>query len=295
MKTERQAIVGMHGMHTDMSAADYFADPCPEPSLTQSIAKVLLEKSPAHAWQRHPRLNPNYRSNNDKKFDIGNAAHALLLGRGKLLVVVDAEDWRGKPAREARDRVINEGKVAILTEQYEHAWNMARIASDHLEDIGLPKLIEGNAEVVLAWREDDLWCRTMLDWLSPDRCVVLDLKTTAASAAPMVLPAKLATDGWDIQAAMHARGLDVLNPENAGRRRHLFICQETVPPYALTVSELTEGVMTMGRKKLDMAVTIWRHCIRNDSWPGYPAEVLRPEYPPWAEAKWLAREVEEAA
>jgi hypothetical protein len=46
------------GIYLDVAANDYHADPCPAPSFTQSIAKVLLEKSPAHARLAHPRLCP---------------------------------------------------------------------------------------------------------------------------------------------------------------------------------------------------------------------------------------------
>jgi hypothetical protein len=45
-----------------ISAADYFSDKLsPVPSLNSSIAKLLITRSPKHAWMQHPRLNPNYK------------------------------------------------------------------------------------------------------------------------------------------------------------------------------------------------------------------------------------------
>ncbi len=44
------------GIHLSVPSAVYFADPAAQPSLTQSIAKILIEKSPLHAWHEHPRL-----------------------------------------------------------------------------------------------------------------------------------------------------------------------------------------------------------------------------------------------
>jgi hypothetical protein len=73
------------GIYLDMSAVDYFADPCPSPSLTQSVAKRLIDRSPLHAWTIHPRLNPAFEADDPTKYDIGNIAHRLLLGRGKEL------------------------------------------------------------------------------------------------------------------------------------------------------------------------------------------------------------------
>jgi hypothetical protein len=82
---------------------------------------------------------------------------------------------------------------------------------------------EGDGEVVIAWRLGAEWARSMIDWLSPDRRTVYDFKTTAESTAPHKLGAKMADDGWHLQAAFHAIGLDHLEPDNAGRQRHIFV------------------------------------------------------------------------
>src|SRR4051812_46738879 len=92
------------GIYLDVAANDYHADPCPAPSLTQSVAKILLAKSPLHAWHAHPRLNPDYQHNDDTKFDVGNIAHKMLLGRGKQIEVLEFDDWRTKAAKEAREK-----------------------------------------------------------------------------------------------------------------------------------------------------------------------------------------------
>jgi hypothetical protein len=91
------------GIYRGVSSADYFADPCPTPSLTQSLIKILIERSPEHAWTASPRLNPQFEYDDDTKFDIGNVAHRLVLGRGKEIEVVDFPDWRKKEAQEARE------------------------------------------------------------------------------------------------------------------------------------------------------------------------------------------------
>lgn len=286
------------GLYLDMAAADYFADPCPEPSLTQSVAKILLEKSPLHAWHAHPRLNPDYLHDDDRKFDVGNIAHAILIGRGKTIEVLDGfDDWRKGAAKEAREAAAAAGKLAVLGKHYAKADRMVKAAREQLDNRGLGHLFTAGAgEVVTAWREGDLWLRQMIDWLTPDHLTFADFKTTGESAAPHALARKMVADGWCIQAAMAERGLDVLDPDSAGRRRFLFVVQEDEKPYALNVVEISEGPLTMGRKQLEMAVAIWRHCFKTDRrWPGYPAEILTPEFPGWAEQQWLDREIHEAA
>jgi hypothetical protein len=286
------------GIYLDMTAADYHADCCPAPSLSQSIAKVLLDRSPKHAWTRHPRLNPHYRADDDTKYDIGNIAHRILLGRGKDLRPVIADDWRTKSAREQREAAAAEGMLGVLEKDLVRAGEMAVAAGRQISEAGFGadwKDRSGDGEVVISWRENDIWFRAMIDWLGKDRRRVWDYKTSSASAAPYRLGMKMADDGWDVQAAMHERGLDVLDPKNAGRREHLFVCQENEPPYALTIARLPESALHIGRRKLSIAIATWSDCIRTGQWPGYPPGVCVPEYPGFAEAKWLDREVSEFA
>src|SRR5258708_191113 len=81
------------GLHYDVPAHIYHADCSPEPSLTQSIAKILLNYSPAHARHAHPRLNPDHEPDDSTKYDIGNIAHRLILGLGRELEIVPGDDW----------------------------------------------------------------------------------------------------------------------------------------------------------------------------------------------------------
>ncbi len=102
------------GIHYDVAAARYHADPCVKPSLSSSIAKILLEKTPRHAWYAHPRLNPDFAANTDTKFDLGSVVHELMLGKGVGYAVIKAADYRAKTAQAARQAAREEGKVPLL-------------------------------------------------------------------------------------------------------------------------------------------------------------------------------------
>ena len=80
------------GIHYSMRAAAYHADPCERPSLSSSIAKILLEKTPRHAWTAHPRLNPDFAAKDESKFDLGTAVHELMLGKGVGYTIIKAAD-----------------------------------------------------------------------------------------------------------------------------------------------------------------------------------------------------------
>ncbi len=277
------------GIHLDIASADYFLDPAESPSLTQSIASVLLDRSPRHAALRHPRLNPAWEPYEDTKFNIGNAAHKLLIGRGKELVIVEADDWRTKDAKAARAEAQEAGKVAILAHQHRTAEAMADAfreqvwSNKELEMAFLPGA-GGNGEVVIIAEYEGVTLRSMVDWMR-DTTHLDDLKTTGISASPDRLPYAMADGGWDLQAAIQERILDVLDPAGQGRRHHYFYLQENDDPYEVTVCELPESVMTIGRAKLDKAIGIWRRCMTENRWPGYPRLVHSPVYPPYLEAR----------
>jgi hypothetical protein len=282
------------GIYRGIVPADYHADPCPEPSLTQSIAKILLERSPQHAWTAHPRLNLYFEPDDDSKFDLGSTAHRIMLGRGRDLGVVECPDWRTKKAQEMRQFMVDEGFIPVLQHQFLRAADMADVARASLEDHEDRDAFTGDpgaSEVMICWQEDGIWFRALVDWLHDDLRTIDDYKTTGMSVAPHVIGLRAEAAGWHIQAAFIERGLDILDPGNKGRRRFRFIAQETEKPHALTVMHMDEHWLTMGHKQVDIAAAIWRRCIKSDSWPGYAARGIVPEFPGYKEKQWLDREL----
>lgn len=285
------------GIYPDFDETAYHADPAPEPSLSQSIAKILIDQSPLHAKYAHPRLTPLIDGEDEEKYvkakAIGDAAHALMLGRGKTLAIGKFDSWRTKEAQKFRDEAISEGKTPILEEHFTQAHTLLRAGMAQLADHEENDCFQsGKGEVALIWQEDGLWFRCLVDWLHDDLRIVDDFKTTAMSVAPHVLGTRAADAGWHIQAAMIERGLNALQPETIGRRKFRFVAQEQDPPFALNVMVMDEYWLTMGRKQLDHAVKIWRECMATDKWPAYPPYALTPEFPGFKEQQWLKREIE---
>lgn len=273
-----------------IAAEDYHKDPCPAPSLSASLALPLLNRSPRHAWWRHPRLNPAWREMGKRRdMEIGTAAHAMLLEAGRPLAVIDVESYRSKAAQAERDEAIAAGKTPILASDYETALAMIEVAG-HKLDMELPGWSSGEAEVVMAWREGNAWCRSMVDLLSPDRGLVLDYKTTGMSAEPVTASRTLFNMAYHFKAAFYERGLDVLDPDGRGRRQFLFLFQETEEPYECSLIEPDAAAMTIARKQITAAIEIWQRCMADDVWPGYPSGVYRAQLPSWMEARWLERE-----
>lgn len=293
LRADERAKSMKPGIHPDMSAKTYYADPCPEPSLTQSIAKVLLDRSPAHAWLKHPRLGgkPDGDEGYDKAQAIGTAAHKLMLGRGKEVLILEYDNFRTKSAQADREKAVEEGYSPILARHHNIAKTMVTAARAQLDAAGLVDPFRvGGGEVAVIAEVDGLWCRSLIDWMV-STIELYDFKTSGKSANPYAVPYTMVDAGWDIQAAMQEHILDALDSGGAGRRRFRFVMQENEPPWALTVHELPESVMTMGRKKLQYAIDVWRRCMDDGEWPAYPPVISRPEYPGYMEQAWLNREI----
>lgn len=295
-------IIDKPGIYREFDGEAYFADPCLTPSLSQSLCKILIEQSPLHARQAHPRLaTPMDGEDEDatEKYDsaraIGNAAHAIMIGRGKAIAVIDQKNFQTKVAKEERAAAVAAGQEPILRKHHAVAQAMSIAANDQLIKIpGCERaFLSGDGEVVIANCEDGQWLRSMIDWITPDLREVWDLKTSGMSASPYATGKLMASAGWHLQAAMHERILDAIDPDGAGRRKYRYVCQENEPPFALTVNEIGESALTIGRKQIDYAINMWRHCMASDIWPAYPLRIIRPELPAWAENAWIDREIKE--
>lgn len=291
--TAKDSVIGagVHGLDAD----DYHRDPCEQPSLSSSIAHRLVTQTPLHAWSAHPRLNPDFERQERKHFDIGRAAHTLLLEDGyadAALVVVDAKDWRTKAAQEARDEAYTFGKTPVLAHDLDRLKALVKSALAQLADHeATPPLFElGRAERALVWDEDGVWCRARLDWLRDDRTAIDDLKTTARSASPEAYARNLFSVGGDVQAAFYLRGLRKLTGAQAEFR---WCVVETEPPYALSVIAPGPDVLALGDAKVERAIRVWRECMRSGKWPAYPTKVCWAELPGYEEARWLEREERE--
>lgn len=276
------------GIHT-IDAATYLADPCPEPSLSATIAKRLCLDSPLHAWYEHPRLSPSPIEEDRDGFDIGTAAHALLLEQRQSVVIVDRPDWRTKEAREARITARAAGQIPLLKRQWADVQAMTACARTQLAahtDGGDAMFTVGQPEQTLIWREADVWCRARLDWLRPGH--IDDYKTTSASANPETWTRTLFGAGHDIQAAWYLRGLKALTGFDATFR---FAVQECTPPYALSVIGLGPDALTLAEKKILFALEIWRASLASNEWQGYPRRTCWASLPMAHEAWWLEKEM----
>lgn len=264
----------------DISEELYHRDPCLAPSASSSILRVIATRTPRHAWYAHPRLNPAHRAIERGDFDIGKAAHALLLEGEDRMAIVEAGDWRTKEAKAARDSARARGKLPLLRKDYDAVKEMVAAAwfqigaheiTPMLVSADGKQLTFGAAEQTLIWEDAGLWCRVRPDSLDQGQQTIYDYKTTAGSADPDTWSRNHLWPGFAIQEAWYKRGVRrVLKWPDPQFR---FIVQETKPPYALSVVELDPAAQDLARRMMEGAWNLWRRCMQTDQWPGYPGRV----------------------
>ena len=271
------------GVHK-MSFEEYLRDPCPVASLTRSTIKDLLFRSPSHAYHNHPKLYPCQKEKEDSKFDIGTSAHSIFLQGIDIVTVVEADDWRTKAAKDARDEARASGRIPLLTHQYDNVMNMAQAAVTSLLDSELKIIIPaGDSELCYIWKEKETWCRIRPDWISKDRTLILDFKTTSASAHPEDYSRIAVSTGLDIQETFYKRGVKAID---GTKPDFVFMVQETEEPYLCSFFSLDLMFQDMGNEKVKRGIQLWRECMESGQWPGYSNRVLTMEPPGWAMAAW---------
>lgn len=282
---------GIHDVREDRYHADLVTD---GPTLSSSIAHLLCVRSPLHAWTAHPRLNPNWQADDSDRFDLGTAAHRILLeGSERGLVIIDADDYRKKDAQNDRDLARAQGQTPLLKKNYDRVVEMVDAARAQLRvhHAQPPLLTDGKPERTIVWEEPNgVKCRALVDWLRDDLAAIDDLKTTAKSADPAAYARALFSVGGDVQVAFYLRGVERLT---GVRPEWRWIVVENTPPYALSVVAPTPGIIELGHRKVERAITLWRDCLETDVWPAYPTDVCYAELPDFEAARWLERQERE--
>jgi hypothetical protein len=264
------------GIYPHILPADYHRDPCPRPSLSSSKIKILATQTPLHAWTATPGLNPDWEPEEQKDhFDIGTAAHALLLGRGNDLVHVMGKRWNNAE-KAIREQAIADGKTALLSKDYNALVKMIARAKERLAEYRIT-LDPDRSEVMAVAEINGVWCRILVD-NAPDWPTepLYDYKTTT-DANKTACQRTVEQNGLDIQKRFYQRVWDAATGE---KRDFRFIFQEKKAPYSLTVHRLhesdanTDGTWDAAADLvIDEAIETWRVCVETDTWPDYPVQV----------------------
>lgn len=261
------------GVYSDLPEGVYHSD---RNSLSSSGARQLLPPS-CPAIFREQQL---HRPESKPQFDFGHAAHKLILGKGQEIVSIPHEDWRTKQAKELRDQAYADGKTPLLERDVKTAEAMARKVLEHPRAEAL--LSAGDAEISGYWHDETgVRLRYRTDWLHPgqQRIIAVDYKTSS-SAHPKHFAKAAADYGYHQQAAWYLDGLAATGVSDDAA--FLFIVQSKTPPHPVSVIELNQRAIELGRALNRQAINLYAECVANDHWPDYGHNIHLIELPTWA-------------
>lgn len=294
---EHESLVVIDPLLIDgLNEETYHADPVAGRSLSVSGAKRLLPPScPAiFKWERD-----NGRPNK-AAFDVGHAAHGLVLGTGGVVevlqtdvkkatkttpaVIGDAKNRMSTYTKDHDAEIRKAGKVPLLREEWEQVQAMTAAILAHPIASVLLDPAHGKAEQSIFFRDEPtgVSLRSRLDWLPETdggRLIIPDLKT-ALSAEPKAFGKAAANFGYAMQddfyrAAVRSLGI-------AEDIAFVFIVVEKAAPYVVTVCELDAEAKRYGAAKNRQAIDLYARCMERDEWPGYTSDVALVSLPKWA-------------
>jgi len=275
------------GFWPNVPAHEYHADPCVEPSLSSSIAKVLIDETPKKAWLSHPKLNPAFVVEHDDRFDLGTAVNDFLSSGGERVRVIPGfTDYRKEAAQTERNKMRAAGVVPLLEHQADAVNEI--VASVH-ETLAARKIDLGAQEAVFIAEDRGVMLRAMMDSWNPPW--ISDFKISGINLAnDYTLGHHIADLSYDLRAAFYLRVAELVFPEWAGRLKYRWIMVEKDEPFGVRIVEADATTLEMGRRKMGNALGVWQKCLASGRWPHLEHCSPTVPYPSFAETRWLERE-----
>ena len=262
----------------DLNEAFYHSDPCVHGSISNSGAKILLQKSPMHFRYKMDNPEPPKQA-----MDVGSATHKVILEKDwNAVACIPFMDWRTKAAKEQRDHARSMGKIPLLEPQFEEL--KQRVDAFYKNPMASALMLSGVPEKSMVWhdKQHDLWRRARADWLVIEDNVIADLKVFY-TAHPNDIERFVFDRLLTMQAAWYMDGVKAIglmdNP------RFLFTVQEQEPPFPVTVVELDGDDIAKGRALINRGLSLYKRCLEANRWPGYHEGILKSKIPTWAENK----------
>lgn len=264
----------------ELSLEDYHRDVVPGGSLSSSGARKLLDPGCPAIFdyeRRHPQPPK-------KEFDLGTAAHKLVLGEGPELALCDVSDWRTKDAQKQAAEARERGAIPLKRADYEMVHAMADALRRHRAAAALFDPAGGKPEQSMYWIDPitKVICRSRPDWLpnpAPGRTILSDYKTAAKVDRKSIQKA-IRDRNYHQQAAWCLEGARRLGLAD-DRAVFVLVFQAKTPPYPVVAAQVDALDLRIGHAKNQVALDIYRECTETGHWPAYGEDVEIIPQPEW--------------
>lgn len=249
----------------------------PIPTLSHSIAHILVTQSPVHAYLAHPKLGGQRREMTQAMLE-GAILHRLILKAGPDIQIIHADNYRTKAAQALYDHAISIGQLPVLASKFSKLEEAALTLRQKCFESSFPLL--GQSEVAVEWDVDGVLCRAKMDhvYISESGVHIYDVKK-CRSCNPQDIARTAYQYGLDIQHAAYTEAMRAMH----GRQDvdFTFLCCEIEPPYSVVPITLDKHFRRLGMQRWYRACMSWEECLSSGKWPGYEAAEISP--PTWVE------------
>ncbi len=272
-----------HGVY-DLLPEQYHGDPAKEPSLSASLSKVFIDRTPRHGFEKHPRLNPHFEEEDLMKFRVGSAFHSELLGKGTPIAEFAHKEWRTNAAKADRDQALLDGYTPLTVDQAAKVKLMVQRARYQIKgrDELAYAMAGGNPERVYIWVEETkfgpVYCRMMVDWTPHSGRYFVDWKTTGVGALHDWGNKTMWDTGCDIQDAFYRRGFKAHGMDFDAC---LFAVIEDSEPHGLMTHRIDPEAQDEADQEVQWAINSFAMCIHSGHWPMYPLQMAWQIKPAW--------------
>lgn len=141
---------------------------------------------------------------------------------------------------------------------------------------------KGTGEIGAVWQDKDsgIWCKGLIDRFC--QCwgysVILDLKT-CQDARPSEFAKTIYNFHYHTKAAWYLDGLKAIADVD---RRFLWIAIESEPFHGISIFDVGDEMMEVGRKNYKRLLSEYAKCKELGVWPSYPLGEESLELPKWA-------------
>lgn len=260
------------------------------PGFSASLARILIQRSPAHAKDAHDRhLEDESEDEQQRKnLERGSILHHMVLGKGKRISVIPGDvlgkggAWTAE-ARGLRDLARRNGMVPVKEADYEALSSVAAIIRTKIAAAG--HVLDGRSELAIEWWEarahGPVQCRAMMDHVIEDGAfaTIYELKIVD-DAEPERCMRTAENLGYAIAAAAYPRALNAAIPTLRGRISVRFLFCEAKRPYEIWCPEPSGEFREIGERRWLRAVEQWARAQATGCWPAYLAPEIAP--PGWA-------------
>lgn len=273
-------------IHTDMSNADYHANP----AIGSSGIKLLL-RSPLHYWSRY--LDPEREANEPSPaMKFGTAWHAAFFEPAEFaknyVEVPEGIDKRSKAGKELFAHIEESGQIPMTAEDMAALRKMTERSNAHpITKLlkSLPHVCEHSffdtdphTGMAIKCRPDMLVypCKEL-----PNGAIIDGKTTTDASSGEDGFARSVLDFDMPTQAAFYC---DIIQREfkTQGSPLFLWAAQEKDAPFCMQYFRATDMMMDYGRRKYKEGLNIAAAAYRADKWPGYGETINDIALPIWA-------------